>query len=259
MLVILDPARRPVFGHRGNRAHAPENTLESFAQAMRLGVDALECDVHLSRDGVPVVIHDPTLDRTTDAKGAVRDRTGAELQRVDAGARFTADDGRSFPYRGTGITVPTVEEVLAASGRTPALIEIKTVEAALPTLALIKRMGDADRVLIGSFLQEALEPFLRAGIPISASSPSLQRLYVPALFGARPATLPYQAMSIPRFHNGLPVPVRQFARIMRGAGGPVHVWTVNSAARARQLWRIGVSGIISDDPATILAERGSPA
>jgi glycerophosphoryl diester phosphodiesterase len=259
MLVLLDPARRPVVGHRGNRAHAPENTLESFAQAIRLGVDALECDVHLTRDGVPVVIHDPTLDRTTDASGAVRDRSAAGLQRVDAGARFTADDGRTFPYRGTGVRVPTLDAVLAATGRIPVLIEIKTVEAATPALAVIERTGSADRVLIGSFLQDALEPFLRAGIPVSASSRSLTRLYMPALLGARPSAVPYQAMSIPRYHHGLPVPVRQFARVMRGVGGPVHVWTVNSAALARRLWRIGVSGIISDDPAVILAERGSAA
>jgi glycerophosphoryl diester phosphodiesterase len=258
MLVLLDPARRPVVGHRGNRAHAPENTLESFAQAIRLGVDALECDVHLSRDGVPVVIHDPTLERTTDATGAVRDRSAAELQRVDAGARFTTDDGRTFPYRGTGIAVPTLEEVLVSTGRIPLIIEIKTVEAAA-ALAVIERTGCAGRVLIGSFLDDALTPFARAGIPVGASSRAIVRLYVPALLGTRPPALPYQAMCIPRSHRGIPLPVRQFARVMRGAGGPVHVWTVNSAARARQLWRAGVSGIISDDPAVILAERGSAA
>ncbi len=75
MHLLLDPARRPVVGHRGNRAHAPEDTVESFAQALALGVDAIEFDLHLTRDGVPVVIHDPTLDRTTDRSGAVADLT----------------------------------------------------------------------------------------------------------------------------------------------------------------------------------------
>jgi glycerophosphoryl diester phosphodiesterase len=259
MLVLLDPARRPVIGHRGNRAHAPENTLESFAQAIRLGVDALELDVHVSRDGVPVVIHDPTLERTTDASGAVADRTAAELRRVDAGARFTRDDGRTFPYRGTGIGVPTLEEVLGATGNIPLVVEIKVVEAAAPALAVIQRTGNAGRVLVGSFLDDALTPFARAGIPVGAASRALVRLYLPALLGARPGALPYQAMCIPRFHRGLPLPIRQYARVMRRLGHPVHIWTVNSGALARRLWRKGVSGIISDDPAVIMAERGRAA
>lgn len=257
MLPLLDPARRPVIGHRGNRAYAPEDTLVSFAQAVALGVDAIELDLHLSRDGVPVVIHDPTLDRTTDARGAVRDRTAGELARVDAGARHSADGGRSTPYRGQRIGIPTLEEVLAAHPGLPLILEIKTIEAALPILALLERMDATARVLIGSFHDQALRPFIEAGLPVAGATAELSRLYLPALLGLRRDPLPFQAMCIPRAYRGLPLPVSRFARMMRAAGGPTHVWTVNDPTAARTLWAAGVSGIITDDPGAILRARGS--
>lgn len=248
-----------MIGHRGNRAHAPENSLESLRQALACGADALEFDLHLSRDGVPVVIHDPTLDRTTDSQGAVAERTVAELARVDAGARFTKDGGRTFPYRGQGIGVPTLEEALAAHGSQPMIIEMKTLEVALPALRILERAGVTDRVVIGSFIDEALLPFIDAGLPVCGAPWVLARLYLPALLGAQPKDLPFAAMCIPRYHRGLPIPVRQYARVMRSLGRTVHVWTVNEPAVARRLWGKGVNGIISDDPAAILAERGSRA
>jgi glycerophosphoryl diester phosphodiesterase len=91
-LILLDPLARPVIGHRGNRAHAPENTLESFLEALALGADALEFDLQLSRDGQLVVFHDATLERTTDGHGAVEQHTLAELQRLDAGADDVESD-----------------------------------------------------------------------------------------------------------------------------------------------------------------------
>ncbi len=257
MLSLLDPSRQLVIGHRGNRAHAPEDTLESFAQAVALGVDALECDVHLSRDGVPVVIHDPSLDRTTAASGAVRQWTRAELAGVDAGARFSPDGGKRFPYRGRGIGVPALEDVLDAFRDLPLIIEIKVAEASAPVLALLERRGDSGRVLIGSFLESALRPFRAAGLAVGSSVDAMKPLYLPALLGARPAVLPFQAMIIPRRHGVLPLPVTRFARMMAARGGPTHVWTVNDPAEAQALWRRGVNGILSDNPAAILAARRS--
>jgi glycerophosphoryl diester phosphodiesterase len=244
-----------VIGHRGNRAHAPENTLESLAQAAALGADALEFDVHLSRDGVPVLLHDPTLDRTTDASGPVRDRTVAELAKVDAGARFTADAGRTFPWRGRGIHVPTLEEALVAHPSIPLVIEMKTVEVAEPALAVIRRLGAEARVVVGSFLDAALAPFQRAGIATCGATEALKGLYLPALLGRWPRALPFQALCIPTRWKWLPIPVGRFASLMRDRGHAVHVWTVNSAAEARALWAKGVSGIITDDPGAILAAR----
>lgn len=257
-VILLDPSRRPVIGHRGDRAHAPENTLHSLTQAVALGVDALEFDLHLSREGVPVVMHDPTLDRTTDTSGPVRLRSVADLRAVDAGARFSPDGGRSFPFRGQGIHVPTLEEALEAIPQLPLILELKTVEVARPTLEVLRRTGSLGRVLVGSFLDAALRPFVEAGIPVSPGSNTLTARYLPALLGDRPSSLPFQALCIPRFHNVIPVPVRAFAAMMRAAGGATHVWTVNDPAMARRLWSLGVAGIISDDPGLMLRTRTQP-
>lgn len=259
-MLLLDPNRRPVIAHRGNRAHAPENTLEAFTQALALGADAIECDVHLSRDGVPMVLHDDTLDRTTDGRGPLREHTVAELARHDAGARFTVDGGRSFPYRGQGIRIPTLEEAVASlPPALPFILELKTVEVARPALALLDRLGVLGRVLVGSFLDDALLPFREAGVPTSPGARTLARGLLPALLGSRPGAPAHRALCIPRFHRGLPLPVAGFAAGMRAAGGPTHVWTINDPTVARRLWARGVSGIITDDPAPMLALRGAAA
>ncbi|MDA1185518.1 MAG: glycerophosphodiester phosphodiesterase family protein, partial [Acidobacteria bacterium] len=99
-----------VFAHRGGSALGPENTLAAFDLGMRAGADGLELDVHLSADGVPVVHHDATLDRTTSASGPVVAHTAADLARVDAGYRFA---GRGeFPFRGQGVGIPSLSDVL---------------------------------------------------------------------------------------------------------------------------------------------------
>ncbi|MDQ6611368.1 MAG: glycerophosphodiester phosphodiesterase, partial [Gemmatimonadota bacterium] len=107
MNILLDISAHPVIGHRGNRAHAPENTLESLGQAIALGVDAVEFDLRVTRDGKLVVMHDPTLERTTSGAGLVNAHTLHELQQFDAGANFTRDAGRTFPWRNRAVTVPS--------------------------------------------------------------------------------------------------------------------------------------------------------
>ncbi|HET9465640.1 MAG TPA: glycerophosphodiester phosphodiesterase family protein, partial [Gemmatimonadales bacterium] len=109
---LLDLSARPVIAHRGASGHAPENTLPAFDLAVRQGADAIELDVRLTADGVPVVFHDATIDRTTGHRGPLSAISLAELQEVDAGARFTADRGHTFPFRAGGVRVPTLAEVL---------------------------------------------------------------------------------------------------------------------------------------------------
>jgi glycerophosphoryl diester phosphodiesterase len=253
---LLSLTARPVVGHRGNRAYAPENTLESFRQAIEVGVDAIELDVHLSADGQVIVMHDSTVDRTTNGTGAVERLSLEELRALDAGARFTANGDRSYPYRDRGIRVPTFAEVLEAFPTTPLLFEIKALRAAVPALELIQRHRAEDRCIAGSFLLEALLPFRGSRIAFGASSPEVARLLWPAVFRRRRAFLEYHVACVPRWYRGIPLPIRGMAAVMAGAGRPLHVWTVNERAVAARLWRDGVRGIITDDPATILAERG---
>src|SRR5918995_6178568 len=113
------------FAHRGGADIAPENTLEGFRNGIRVGAGVLELDVHTTADGHVVVIHDATVDRTTQSTGTVREMTLAELKRLDAGYRFTRDGGKAFPYRGEGIRIPTLEEVYDEFTEVPINVEIK--------------------------------------------------------------------------------------------------------------------------------------
>jgi glycerophosphoryl diester phosphodiesterase len=252
---ILDCSRRIVAGHRGNRAHAPENTLESFGQAVALGVDALELDVHLSADGVPVVHHDPTVDRTTDGTGRVAALTLAELRRLDAGAHFTGDGGLTYPYRGRGIRVPTLDEVLEAFPRTPLLIEIKTATASRAVKAAIERHGATARCVVDAFDAGALSPFRGSAVAVGAAQSDVALLLAAAVSRVPVRAVRYRALCVPRWFRGIPLPVLRFASILRPISCPVHVWTVNDPEEARLLWQGGVQGIISDDPGPMLRLR----
>jgi glycerophosphoryl diester phosphodiesterase len=254
--ILLDPGARPVIAHRGNSAHAPEDTLESLRQGMALGADGIEFDVRLTRDGHAVVIHDPTVDRTTNGTGDVSSHTLAELRTLDFGYRFTRDNGRTHPWRGQGITVSTLDEVIEEFAGTPMIIEIKTATASAETRRLIERHGIEKHCLVGSFDNRAIVPFIGSGIAHSAARGDVIRLYLRALVPGGPRQLPYEALCIPPIFNGLPLPVLRFARMGRSVGVRTHIWTVDDPAEALRLWDGGVNGIISNDPGRILAAAG---
>jgi glycerophosphoryl diester phosphodiesterase len=258
---LLSLDTRPIVGHRGNAAHAPENTLESFRQAVALGVDALELDVRLSADGEVVVHHDPTVDRTTDGTGAVAAKSWSALARLDAGARFapTGARGTETPYRGTGVRIPRFAEVLEAFPDTPLLIEMKVPEVARPLRRLLETARAEARCIVASFVSAAMPPFAGSAIATGSSQADLVRLFPRAVVGWAARTLSYRVIAMPAVHWGLPLPMTGFVRAAAGAGVPVHVWTVNDPAEGERLWRAGVRGLISDDPATMLALRARHA
>jgi glycerophosphoryl diester phosphodiesterase len=255
-MILLDPNARPVIGHRGNRAHAPENTLASLQEAVALGVDAVEFDVQVSSDGVLLLMHDLTIDRTTSGSGAVAKQTFAALRRHDAGARFTPDRGRSFPWRDRGVVIPTFDEVVEAlPSRLPLIVELKTPAASEALAAAITRHGIQKRVIVAGFESASTQPLRGRGFALGASTPDVARLLLPSLL-RRPIRAPwYQALCIPPTHNGIPLPIASIVRAVRSANVVTHIWTINEPAKAMRLWANGVQGIISDDPATILAAR----
>ena len=161
--------RLTVFAHRGGAGLAPENTRGAFRQAAALGVDGCELDVRLSKDGEVVVIHDATLDRTTDADGPVSALTAAELGRVDAGFRFGAEAG--FPWRGRGEGVPRLADVLADHPALPFIIEVKGDDPAVAraAAAVVARAGALDRVCFGGFADVTLAA-VRAAQPAACTS-----------------------------------------------------------------------------------------
>ncbi len=255
MNILLDPEAHPVVGHRGNRAHSPEDTLESMHEAVALGVDALEFDVHISRDGVAVVMHDATLDRTTNGHGPLAERTLAELLELDAGYHFTRDGGRTTPWRGQGVRIPTLDAVLESFPTLSLIIEIKSPRATAAVQVAVARHAAERRVIIAGFDAASVAPLVGGPIALGGSTRDLARLLPAALLGLHGGPAPFIAACIPPTHNGFPVPIGRYAQLMKKRGGVTHVWTVNSAAEAARYWAMGVQGIISDDPATILAER----
>jgi len=257
-MILLDPRARPVIGHRGNRSHAPENTLESMREAVALGVDAVEFDLRVSRDGTLIVIHDDTLDRTTNGSGPVALRTVTELKGRDAGAGFTPDEGRTFPWRGRGVRVPTFDEMIESLPRDlPCIVELKTPAATELVRAAVRRHDIAHRVIVAGFDPAATRPLRGAGFALGASTPDVVGLVLPALLRRRVAPELFQALCIPPRWHGIPVPIAALARALRESGTVIHVWTINDPAYAVRLWREGVQGILSDDPRSILAARKS--
>jgi len=255
---LLDPAAQLVIAHRGNAMHAPEDTLESFRQGLALGADGIEFDVRVSADGVPVVIHDPTLDRTTNGAGPVNARTADELLALDAGYRFTRDGGRTFPYRGAGIRLSLLREVLAAFPDTPCIIELKTPDATEALAQSLEEYGARDRVIVGSFHDAALAPLRGRGFHLGASSRETVALFARTLTFRDAGGAGFAAACLPPRFHGLPLPLAGFVRRLRPRGIPTHVWTINNPAQARRLWADGVNAILSDDPGTMLSVLGRP-
>lgn len=256
-MILLDPKARPVIAHRGNRAFAPENTLLAFEQALALGADALEFDLRLSRDGVLMVIHDATLERCTDGRGAVADHSAAQLKRFDAGMNFSADGGRSHPWRGRGVRISSFDDVIDSLPRElPMIVELKAADAGEPMRRAIRRHDIGRRIIVAGFDAAATRPLQGTEVALGASTRDVVRALPRALLGLAAPSAPFQALCIPPRWHGVPVPIAALARSLRQSrDGVTHVWTVNDEAQALRLWRCGVQGLIGDDPALLLRSR----
>ncbi len=248
---VFQSPRPLVFAHRGGARLAPENTVAALDNGLALGADGLEIDVQLSADGVPVLIHDKTLDRTTDRRGAVNDLTVDQLARVDAGYQFERD--RGHPFRGQGLGVPTLAFVLGRHRDARIIIEMKGSEPELArAVASVVREADAvERVCVGSFHQRSIVT-LRAEAPeivTSASQPearwALHRSWVRwPWIGPRP----YVAFQVPERAGRLRVVTPAFVDQVHNEGQVIQVWVVNEEADIIRLLDWGVDGIISDRP-----------
>ena len=228
----------------------PENTLPGFDLGIAAGADGLELDVHLSVDDVPVVHHDPDLDRCTDVTGPLAARTADELSRVDAGFRFGEDAG--FPWRGRGVGVPTLSAVLERYRTVPLIIEIKTSSPKAPqaVVDLIRSAGAIGRVCIGSFNFDTLQAVRRIepALATSASRTEGQRALYQSWCGLGVGRVPYRAFQVPEQSGRLRVVSPRFIKAAHRANLAFQVWTVNEEADMRRLLNWGVDGLISDRP-----------
>jgi glycerophosphoryl diester phosphodiesterase len=239
-----------VFGHRGGRGLAPENTIAAFDRGLAEGVDGLELDVHLSRDGIPVVIHDADVARTTNAAGPVVALTASELAQLDAGFRFAADDG--YPWRGRGAGIPRLREVLARYPSTPLIVEMKanSEDLARETVKEIVAAGAARRVCVGSFGLRALSAVRRLapGIATGSSQEEVRWALVQSWIRRSLRRTRYHVHLVPERRQRLTVVTPRFVRDARAAGLAVFVWTVDTPADVERLLAWGVQGILTDRP-----------
>ena len=242
-----------VIAHRGGARLRPEATLLAFEHALEVGADVIEMDLHATADGVIVVIHDDTVDRTTDGTGAVNDMSFDELRMLDAGYDFSPDGGQTFPYRGMGLVIPTMEEVLEAFPNAYYLMEIKQYDPPIvdEVIGILAEHQVGDRIVLASFDDPTIEA-VRAADPavFTAMSAAEMAEFVGALDdpGYRPPCLFLQS----------PWDITSQAVVDRAheLGMKVHPWTINESALMTDLIGRGVDGIMTDDPALLVEVAG---
>lgn len=242
--------------HRGASDVAPENTLPALDAAAALGADAFELDVHRSADGAVFVFHDDDTVRITGAAGTIEGRTAAEIAALDAGFTFTPDGGRTFPFRGAGVRVPTLAEILARYPATRLSIDAKTADAPLArALADTIRAARAeDRVVVGSFhdVQARRLGRLLPGVCRFLPRRAAAWHVVGAKLGVKAPWAPaYQLAALPRRHGAIEVVTARSVAHFHACGLPVHVWTVDDEAEMRELLALGVDGLITNRPGVL--------
>jgi glycerophosphoryl diester phosphodiesterase len=233
-----------IWAHRGASRRAPENTMAAFRAAEAAGADGIECDIHLSRDGIPVIIHDERVDRTTDGQGFVRKLPLRELQKLDAGSRFS----RSF----AGEPIPTLEKLLRWAGdRLRLNLEIKTAEAGHAVLENLSSFPHA-RVLISSFNHRLLEHLRR-------ESPALPLAFLIDTPIWRRIAQKAATCGAESFHPHCEMVSWSMVVDCQRHGMAVFPWTVDDYFRILHLRRWGINGIFTNDPALIAKRIKSPA
>ncbi len=247
-----------VIAHRGGAGLWPENTIYAFERARELGVDVLEMDVRVTADGVLVVMHDGTLERTTDGSGPINKLTLAQLKKLDAAFRWSPDGGRSFPLRGRGIGVPTLHEVFKAFPDIRFNIEPKQVEPSLvkPLCRMIRENGMTKKVMVGSFSAQVLAEFRGECAEVATSASPAEVSDFLAMKNGRPENAPRlkaQALQIPEYILGQNVLTREFVEAAHALELQVHPWTINDEESMKRLIELGVDGIITDYPDRLMA------
>lgn len=250
-MAFFQRGRPRVFAHRGGCALAPENTLAAFDIGLRTGADGLELDVQLSADGVPVVVHDSTLERTTNATGPVAARTAAELARVDAGWHFAGGRG-DFPFRGQGLGIPTLRDVLLRHRDVPIIIEMKldSEEMGRRVADDIRAAGAESSVCAAGYGSTSADTVRRA-LPQTATSACTTevRLAVYRSWGRWPMRRPpFGGYQVPEHAGRIRIVSPRFIRHAHAAGLEVQVWTVDEPADMERLLGWGADALISNRP-----------
>lgn len=256
-----------ILAHQGGDGEAPGNTLVAFQNAVDVGAHVLELDIHSSADGVLVVIHDDTVDRTTDGEGRVNDMTLAELQALDAGYDYPTLAGHPLegtdehPFRGQGVTIPTLAEVFEAFPEMPVSVEIKQAEPPIEqaTCDIIRDYDRVDRTIVASFNADVMTTFreLCPDVATTAVAPEVTAYFAFNFVGLGAAwDSPTEAFMVPEFQGDLHVVNERFVRGLGQHNVRIYPWTINDTAQMHRMFDLGVDGIITDYPTEALALAG---
>ena len=250
-----------VIAHQGGDGLWPGDTLFAFQNAVNLGVDVLEMDVHITKDGVLVLMHDETVDRTTDGTGEIESMTLDELKRLDAGYDWSPDEGGTFPFRGQGVTVPILEEVFTAFPNMHMTIEVKKTNASMsaPFCELIRKYNMQDKVLVASFHDERLKEFRTECPEVATSSAKnettvfvlLTKVFLSGFYSPG-----FHSLQVPEESGGITVMAESFVRASHARNLAVEPWTINDEETMRKFVDWGVDGIITDRPDIMLEVLG---
>ena len=245
-----------VIAHQGGDGIWPGDTMYAFEKAVETGADVLEMDAHITKDRQIVLMHDEEVDRTTDGSGLIEEMTLDELKRLDAAFRWSNDDGRTFPYRGKGIQIPTLEELFQRFPQMRYVIEIKLTQNPIdkPLCDLIRNQDMQDKVLIASFHDEAMQSF-RQTCPEIATSASRTEVRDFVLLGKvflsgfiAPQYQSIQPPYDPKESMNIPIMTERFIREAHAKNIKVEPWTVDDPELMRQYIEWGVDGIMTDRP-----------
>ncbi|MEW6286099.1 MAG: glycerophosphodiester phosphodiesterase [Chloroflexota bacterium] len=245
-----------VIAHQGGDGIWPGDTLFAFEKAVEAGADVLEMDAHITQDGHIVLMHDETVDGTTDGTGLIEGMTLAELKQLDAAYRWSKDGGQTFPYRGQGIQVPALAEVFEKFPQMRYVIEIKKsgIPVEQPLCDLIRRYNMQEKVLVASFHDAVMQTF-RTTCPEVATSASRGEVTKFVLLGkiflsglVAPGYQAIQPPYDPAESYNIPIMTKRFIREAHRKNIRVEPWTVDDPDLMRQYIEWGVDGIITDRP-----------
>lgn len=259
---FLQNAGVDVIAHRGGWRLWPENTLYAFQRAVDLGVDVLEMDIRSTKDGHLVVFHDETVARTTDGNGLVADFALAELKQLDAGYQWSSDNGATFPFRGQGIVVPTLDEVFAAFPHMRMTIEIKDPEVVAAFGNAIRQHGMQHRILVACFDSGTLKRFRKQFPEVATSTGMTEGMFFYALCYLHLSAVYHPSVEALQFPLKLGPINGVHPRLLSGARKnniQVQIWTVDDEAKMRMLIESGVNGIITRRPDRLLKVLGREA
>jgi glycerophosphoryl diester phosphodiesterase len=253
----FNPDKFLVIAHRGGRSLGPENTLYTYRNAVKLGVDVLEMDIRSTRDGQLIVLHDDTVARTTNATGPVENYSLVDLKKLDAAHRWSPDNGHTFPLRNKGVKIPTLAEVFNAFPETKMNLEIKESRSSTihSLCRLIRDHQMTKKIMVASFDADSLKEF-RSLCPQVATSAGaseamlfygLQKVYLEAAYA--PSA---QALQVPETFRNLRVVNRRFIQAAHARNMRIHVWSVNDVKVMQRLLELGVDGIMTDYPQRLL-------